>query len=112
MRFQSLFIILVVLFASAATNQALNINYLVNISDPHMIDIAKFAVTEHNKQVTEEKLKFVKLLRGLHDILSVATTYVLIICANNGSASNNYNSVVYESPPNHFILKYFHIASN
>jgi len=108
MRFQSLFLILVVLFASPATNQALNINRRFNISDPHMIDIAKFAVTEHNKQVTEAKLKFEKLLNGLTD----ETTYVLLISANNGSTSNNYNSVVYESPPNHFNLKYFHIAPN
>jgi len=59
MRFQSLFLILLVLFASTATNQALN------ISDPHMIDIANFAVTEHNKQITEAKLKFEKIIEGL-----------------------------------------------
>jgi hypothetical protein len=91
-----------------ATNQALNINRRVNISDPHMIDIAKFAATEHNKQVTEEKLKFEELLGGLTD----ETVYVLVISANNGSTSNIYDSLVYESPPNHFNLKYFHIHTN
>ncbi|KEH25405.1 putative Cystatin domain-containing protein [Medicago truncatula] len=108
MRFQSLFLVLIVLFASVATNQALNINRRVNVSDPQMIDIAKFTVTEHNKQVTEAKLKFEKLLGGLTD----ETVYILAISANNGSASNIYDSLVYESPPNHFNLKYFHIRNS
>jgi hypothetical protein len=108
MRFQSLFLILFVLFASAATNQALNIRDL-NISDPFVIDIAKFAVTEHNKQVIEAKLKFEKLVGGLASDVNDEVHYIFNISANNGSTSNNYVSFVGEKPPNHFYLAFFHI---
>jgi hypothetical protein len=108
MKFQSLFLILVVFFASTATNQAQHIRDL-NISDPFVIDIAKFAVTEHNKQVIEAKLKFEKLVGGLASDVNDEVHYIFNISANNGSTSNNYVSFVGEKPPNHFYLAFFHI---
>jgi len=111
MKFQSLFLILVVLFASMATNQAQHIRDL-NITDPYVINIAKFAVTERNKQVIEAKLKFEKLVGGLAADVNDEVHYIFNISANNGSTSNNYISFVGEKPPNHFYLAFFEILPN
>jgi hypothetical protein len=101
MRFQSIILILFVLFASLATNQALGNSTRVDINDPHVIDTGNFAVTEHNKQNNETKLIFEKVVNGVVDTLNDETEYRLTLSANNGSASNNYGAIVLEKPLEH-----------
>jgi hypothetical protein len=101
MRFQSLVLILVVLFASTATNQA---NF-VDVNDPHVIEVATFAVTEYNNQHTEAKLVFEKVISGVSNVADNGTRYSLTLSANNnGSASNNYDTIVLEKSSENFSL--------
>jgi len=104
MRFQSLVIILVVLFTSTAINQAKPINN----NDPHLIKVANFAVTEYNMQNSKAKLVFEKVTNGVSDVKKkIGTKYSLTLSANNGSSSNNYAAIVLEKPSNNFTLKAF-----
>jgi len=101
MRFQSIVFILFVLFASLATNQALDNSIRVDINDPHVIDVGNFAVTEHNMQNNKTKLIFEKVINGVVDIVKDETKYRLTLSANNGSFSNNYGAIVLEKPLEH-----------
>jgi cystatin-C len=110
MKFQSIALILIVLFASLATNQATP----VDINDPHVIEIANFAVTEYNKENTKAKLnftkanlKFEKVINGVSSTINDETSYRLTVQANNGSSSNNYGAVVIEQPSKNYTLKFF-----
>ncbi|XP_045831231.1 cysteine proteinase inhibitor 5-like [Trifolium pratense] len=109
MKFQSLIFILVVLFASVATNQAIALSNSssVNINDPHVIEIANFAITEYNKKSTEAKLKFEKVINGLSSTINDETNYRLTLAANNGSSSNNYGAVVLEKSSKNYTLRFF-----
>ncbi|GAU32038.1 hypothetical protein TSUD_213930 [Trifolium subterraneum] len=110
MKFQSLTLILVVLFASVATNQAIapSNSEPVNVNDPHVIEIANFAVTEYNKKTTEAKLKFEKVINGLSSTVNDETNYRLTVAANNGSSSDLiYGAVVLEKPSKNYTLKLF-----
>ncbi|AET00392.1 transmembrane protein, putative [Medicago truncatula] len=84
MRFQSIILILFILFSSLATNQALGISTRVNINDPHVIDTGNF-----------------KVINGVIDIMNNETKYRLTLSANNGSTSNNYGAIVLEKPLEH-----------
>ncbi|KAL3845464.1 hypothetical protein ACJIZ3_002867 [Penstemon smallii] len=67
-----------------------------NPNDPTVVEIAKFAVAEHNKNAKAE-LEFVKVVKG--EILAVVGThYKLVISAKDGSDTKNYEAVVYERP--------------
>jgi len=92
MSFQSIVLILIVLFALAATNQAT----FVDIDDPLVIKVATFAVTEYNNQHTEATLVFEKVISGVSNVVNNETRYSLTLSANNGSASNNYDTIVLE----------------
>ncbi|KEH17463.1 cysteine proteinase inhibitor 5 [Medicago truncatula] len=100
MRFQSLVLILVVLFASAAINQA----DFVDFNDPHVIEVATFAVTEYNNQHTEAKLVFEKVISGVSNVVDNGTRYSLTLSANNHSSSNNYDTIVLEKSSKNFSL--------
>jgi len=104
MRFQFIFLILVVLFASLASNQAIRPiqSSPVKINDPYVINIATFAVTEYNKQNTKAKLVFEKPLNGVVDTLNDGINYRLTFSAKNGSTSNDYGAIVLEKPYKHF----------
>ncbi|MCH98095.1 cysteine proteinase inhibitor [Trifolium medium] len=108
MKFQSLVLILV-LFASVATNQAITSSSSspVNINDPHVIKIANFVVTEYNKKTTNAKLKFEKVINGLSSTINDDTKYRLTLAANDGSSSNNYAAVVLKKPSKNYTLKFF-----
>ncbi|OIW13848.1 hypothetical protein TanjilG_31737 [Lupinus angustifolius] len=67
-----------------------------NINDPHVKEIADFAVTEHNKQ-SGEKLKLESVVKGESQVVS-GTNYRLVLVAS----SKNYQAVVYEKPWLHF----------
>jgi cystatin-C len=102
MKFQSIALILIVLFASLATNQATP----VDINDPHVIEIANFAVTEYNKENTKN-LKFEKVINGVSSTINDETSYRLTLQASDGSSSNNYGAVVIEKPSKNYTLKFF-----
>ncbi|KAK2376803.1 cysteine proteinase inhibitor [Trifolium repens] len=102
MKFQSIALILIVLVASLATNQATP----VDINDPHVIEIANFAVTEYNKENTKN-LKFEKVINGVSSTINDETSYRLTLQASDGSSSNNYGAVVIEKPSKNYTLKFF-----
>ncbi|XP_045831230.1 cysteine proteinase inhibitor 5-like [Trifolium pratense] len=109
MKFQSLIFILVILFALVATNQAISTSGSrpININDPHVIEIANFAVTEYNKKNNEAKLKFEKVINGISTTINDETSYRLTLAANNGSSSNNYAVNVLEKPSKNYTLTFF-----
>ncbi|XP_075504117.1 cysteine proteinase inhibitor 5-like [Primulina tabacum] len=69
-----------------------------NPQDPRVLEIAKFAVEEHNKQDGAE-LKFVKVIKGGTQVVS-GTNYRLVISAKDigASALKNYEAVVWVKP--------------
>jgi len=69
--------------------------------------MALFAIIEHNKQITGAKLMFEKLVNGDIQIVGHETDYHLTISANNGSATNNYEAVVFNNPLFELTLKSF-----
>ncbi|KEH16348.1 putative Cystatin domain-containing protein [Medicago truncatula] len=95
MKFQSLILILIFLLASTARNQALLDGYypILPLNGYDVIEIAKFAVTEYDKQ-TGAKLKFKNIIKGESKFAEGFTGYHLIISADNGSISNNYETFV------------------
>ncbi|XP_004517283.1 cysteine proteinase inhibitor 5-like [Cicer arietinum] len=97
MRFQLIFLLLVVLLASKTTrNEAIPGGWspIENINDPHVTDVANFAVTEYDKR-SGAKLKFEKVIKGESQVVSGAN-YRLVLSANDGSVSNHYEAVVWE----------------
>jgi len=97
MRFQSLGLLLLVLLAFVARIQAIEGGYspIVNINDPHVIEIANFAVTEYDKK-SGATLKFEKIIKGESQIVQ-GTNYRLTFSANIGSLSKVYEAIVYEN---------------
>ncbi|WZZ26369.1 hypothetical protein YC2023_009770 [Brassica napus] len=64
-----------------------------DLSDPNIQAVAKYAVDEHNKQITGN-LVFVKIVEGKEQVVS-GKTYSLTIAAKNGGAgTKNYEAVV------------------
>ncbi|XP_059636660.1 cysteine proteinase inhibitor 1-like [Cornus florida] len=73
------------------------------IKDPkssQVQEIGAFAVTEHNKQ-TKEDLKFESVDSGETEVVD-GINYRLILSANDGDASNEYEAVVWDKPWAHF----------
>ncbi|XP_074270288.1 cysteine proteinase inhibitor 1-like [Silene latifolia] len=65
-----------------------------NIHDAHVQEIAKYAVSEHNKK-SGDKLTYQKTVKGESQVVA-GTNYRLEIIAKNGAAVGNYQAVVYE----------------
>jgi cystatin-C len=110
MKFQSLVLFLLVLLVSMAKNQAKPGGYtpIKDINDPHVIEIAKFAITEHNKRVKTE-LHFTKVISGESQVVA-GINYRLTLSARYGSSSKSdpYVAVVYDRPQQHLRnLTYF-----
>jgi len=99
MRFESLVFIVVVMFAFAATNQAMPIN----VNDPHVFDVANFAITKYNKKTTTAKLTLEKVIDALSYIVNDETKYIITVSANNGSTSNDYEAFVSKKPSEHLL---------
>ncbi|XP_045810984.1 cysteine proteinase inhibitor 1-like [Trifolium pratense] len=110
MKFQSIVLLIVVMCASSVKNEAIPLEggRSVDVSDPHVIDIANFAVTEYNKGITLSKLKFVKVIKGESQELSGGINYHLTISASrrfqdiHNQYIHNYETVVLEKPSEHF----------
>ncbi|MBA0568937.1 hypothetical protein Golob_006403 [Gossypium lobatum] len=62
--------------------------------DPHVMEIAEFAVEEYNKQ-SNGSLKLVKVVKGETQVVS-GTNYRLILQAKKGAVDNTYQAVVWE----------------
>ncbi|KAL2932294.1 Cysteine proteinase inhibitor 5 [Bienertia sinuspersici] len=76
-----------------------------NISDPHVIEVARFAVEEHNKQDDAHLLKFLRILKGWSQVVA-GINYRLIIAAepiNCNGKVYHYEAIVYERPWQHFM---------
>ncbi|XAR53853.1 hypothetical protein NMG60_11022555 [Bertholletia excelsa] len=72
-----------------------------NLNDPEVQDVAKYAVTEHNKQAGTD-LKFQKVVRGETQVVS-GVNYRLEIAAKDGAGgSGRYRAVVWVKPWQHF----------
>ncbi|KAE8664444.1 auxin-induced in root cultures protein 12-like [Hibiscus syriacus] len=65
-----------------------------NVNDPHVIQIAKFAVSE-NKMRSKIKLELVAVVRGATKVVS-GMNYRLLLKATDGTATNLYRAIVYE----------------
>ncbi|XVF28022.1 hypothetical protein REPUB_Repub14bG0159500 [Reevesia pubescens] len=65
-----------------------------NIKDPHVTEIAQFAVSEYNKQ-THASLKLVKVVKGDTQVVA-GTNYRLVLKARDGSSTKAYQAVVWE----------------
>lgn len=65
-----------------------------NIKDPHVTEIAKFAVEEYNKQ-SKGSLKLDKVVKGETQVVA-GTNYRLVLQAKEGTADNTYQAVVWE----------------
>ncbi|XP_073271564.1 cysteine proteinase inhibitor 1-like [Primulina huaijiensis] len=72
-----------------------------NVND--VLEIARFAVSEHNKKANVQ-LEFVKVVKGESQVVE-GTNYRLVIIANDaavGNAPGNYEAVVWDMPWKHF----------
>ncbi|CAN6683029.1 unnamed protein product [Malus baccata var. baccata] len=91
-----------------------------NISDPHVKEIAEFAVSEYNKQAKgQNKLAFERVVRGDTQLVA-GMNYRLVISAKNKSVADpddatpaEYEGIVWERTWLHFKqLTSFHRLSN
>jgi len=71
-----------------------------NIDDPHVKEIADYAVTEYAKQ-SGHKLKLEKVLKGETQAVA-GVNYRLTLAATDGSSSKNYEAIVWEKVWQHF----------
>ncbi|GMI72682.1 hypothetical protein HRI_000937500 [Hibiscus trionum] len=65
-----------------------------NISDPHVTEIAEFAVGEYNKQ-SKGSLKLDKVVKGETQVVS-GMNYRLVLKAKDGTAVETYQAIVWE----------------
>ncbi|XP_058727937.1 cysteine proteinase inhibitor 5-like [Vicia villosa] len=103
MKLQTLILLIVFLIASAAARKqhaAGGYNTITNINDPHVIEIANFAVTQYNKQ-SGAKLKLKKVIKGEYQVVA-GINYRLTLSAGEGSVSEIYEAVVWEKSWLHF----------
>ncbi|XP_027124124.1 cysteine proteinase inhibitor-like [Coffea eugenioides] len=79
----------------------------VNPLDPHIQELGRFAVNEHNRQ-TRDKLVFVAVVAGLKKPVELATLYWLIIEAKDRNGNQNiYKALVQETDLEMKKLLYF-----
>ncbi|XP_020221522.1 cysteine proteinase inhibitor 5 [Cajanus cajan] len=67
-----------------------------DLKEPHVAEIANYAVGEYDKR-SGAKLKLVKVVKGETQVVA-GTNYRLVLAAKDGSATANYEAVVYEKP--------------
>ncbi|KAJ1428677.1 Cystatin domain [Sesbania bispinosa] len=72
----------------------------VNVTDPHVVSIANFSVTEYDKR-SHAKLNLVRVVVGDSQLVS-GTRYRLVLAAKNGSVIEYYKARVLEKPWLHF----------
>jgi len=100
---QCLIVLVSVFFASAVARKNIAIggwSPIKNINDPHVTEIANYAVTEHEKR-SGEKLKLEKVIKGETQIVA-GVNYRLVLATTDGSSSKNYEALVWEKAWEHF----------
>ncbi|KAH1055595.1 hypothetical protein J1N35_033660 [Gossypium stocksii] len=65
-----------------------------NIKDPHVIEIAKFAINEYKKK-SKGNLKLEEVEKGETQVVS-GINYKLVLQAKDETADNSYEAVVWE----------------
>ncbi|TYI23699.1 hypothetical protein ES332_A06G182800v1 [Gossypium tomentosum] len=65
-----------------------------DIKDPHVMEIAEFAVDEYNKQ-SNSSLILQKVVKGETQVVA-GINYRLVLKAKNGSMAKKYQAVVWE----------------
>nr|AJD79055.1 CPI-4 [Morus alba var. atropurpurea] len=71
-----------------------------DLSDPHVKEIANFAVSEYNKQ-SKASLKLKSIVKGETQVVA-GTNYRLVLAVKNGATAERYEAVVWEKPWQHF----------
>ncbi|KAK8478706.1 hypothetical protein V6N13_096967 [Hibiscus sabdariffa] len=67
------------------------------IKDPHVIEMAEFAVAEYNKQGQGKgSLKFVAVVSGETQGFFMGRKYRLVLKATDGTATKEYQAIVLE----------------
>ncbi|GAU18832.1 hypothetical protein TSUD_228220 [Trifolium subterraneum] len=108
MKFQSIVFLIVVMLASTDKNQAIppEGGSSNNVSDPHVIDIANFAVTEFNKgNILLLKLKLVKVIKAESQVLvgGFVNNQLTISASQRFNYDiHKYEAVVLEKPSEQF----------
>ncbi|QHO51103.1 hypothetical protein HN51_002854 [Arachis hypogaea] len=72
------------------------LNPIKNLNDPHVVDIAQFAVTDYNKQ-SAAHLKLVKINNGYTQVVSGGVNYNLLLLTFGGLPDNRYEAIVFEN---------------
>ncbi|GMH15760.1 hypothetical protein Nepgr_017601 [Nepenthes gracilis] len=100
------FLSVVVLFFAAAevsaavdrqrSNELGSYRPIKNLTEPRVIEVGNFAVSEHNKEAGT-KLLFVKVVKGDFQVVS-GLNFRLVISAKDGVDLGNYEAVVYKKP--------------
>ncbi|XP_073154152.1 cysteine proteinase inhibitor 1-like [Henckelia pumila] len=92
-----LVVICSILLASASIEASLDgWQVIKNLRDPTVIDIAKFAVKEHNK-IVDSMLELVSVVHGETQVVS-GINYKLLILAKDDALEGNYRVVVWDKP--------------
>ncbi|KAK9134571.1 hypothetical protein Syun_013901 [Stephania yunnanensis] len=79
----------------------------IDVHSPHSIELARFAVNEHNKEA-HTHLKFERLVKGESQIVD-GVNYRLTISATNGGLIQTYEALVYEGLDHKKVLKSFKV---
>ncbi|KAK9715075.1 hypothetical protein RND81_06G141500 [Saponaria officinalis] len=99
------FFFILSLLAVIATASAIVGSYkpIPDLHDPHVQEIAKYAVSEHNKHTSAARLlEYVEIVKGESQVVA-GINYRLVISAKDGGGINNFVAVVYEKPWAHYL---------
>ena len=76
-----------------------------NLSDPHVIEVARFAVKEHNRQDKAHMVHLLRVLQGWTQVVA-GINYRLILAVrpvHSRHIVRRYEALVYERPWQHFM---------
>ncbi|XP_030471207.1 cysteine proteinase inhibitor 5-like [Syzygium oleosum] len=83
--------------AGAARRELINgWNPIKDVSDPYVVNIAKFAVQIHNDKA-KTGLVLEKVVRGETQVVS-GTNYRLVIQVKDGAETKSYEAIVFDKP--------------
>lgn len=69
---------------------------IANVSDPEVQEIAKFAITEHNREI-HEALVYDRVISGKTQVVA-GINYKLLIRARTGHGRSTYQAIVWDQP--------------
>ncbi|KAK9715071.1 hypothetical protein RND81_06G141300 [Saponaria officinalis] len=98
----ALFFVLTLLAVAVRGDDDFDYKPIPDLQDPHVQEIAKFAVTELGK-ATGERLKYIKTVKGDY-LIDDGTNYRLVITILNDQRMADYLAIVLEKPAGHYTL--------